>query len=93
MSFMTTLILLLFQREWLTECLRLLTSFYIWDAPEDDTDYWQTEGERKCKICETVGFVKWLNNTYCKEKNAYIVEQHTDYCSQYGRIFIYGMER
>ncbi|MBQ4562351.1 MAG: hypothetical protein IJA55_08510 [Clostridia bacterium] len=60
---------------------------YLDYAPKDDIDYWVEIDGILCSNLETVGFIKWLNNTYCagKEK-AVIVKQHTDYDPKYKTI-------
>ncbi|MBQ3183777.1 MAG: hypothetical protein IJB24_04425 [Clostridia bacterium] len=60
---------------------------YLDYAPKDDIDYWVEIDGILCSNLETVGFIKWLNNTYCtgKEK-ALIIKQHTKYDSRYETI-------
>ena len=65
----------------------LFIQWVIESAPKDDRDYWSIKNGEYLLIIETIGLVKWLNNHYCKNgSKAYIVEQHTSYCSEYQSI-------
>ena len=56
-------------------------------APKDDSDYWIEIDGVLCSVLETVGFIKWLNNTYCMgTEKAVIIKQHTDYDPKYDMI-------
>ena len=60
---------------------------YLKYAPKDDIDYWVEIDGVLCSNLETVGFIKWLNNTYCTGKQkAVIVKQHTNYVPEYETI-------
>ncbi len=63
-------------------------SFWVADkAPKDDSDYWENINGELSPILETVGFVKWLNNYYCKGKRrAIILKQHTKFVSDFRSI-------
>ncbi|MBQ3100226.1 MAG: hypothetical protein IJC50_04465 [Clostridia bacterium] len=68
----------------------IVTQFLNWlpDAPKTDPDYWWLrEDGNYGQILETVGFIKWLNNTHCQnEGNAFIVKQNTNWDPEFGRI-------
>ncbi len=52
---------------------------YLNYAPKDDIDYWVEIDGVLCSVLETVGVIKWLNNTYYMGSDkAVIVKQHTD---------------
>ncbi len=56
-------------------------------ADEDDNMYWAVVDGRKCSVCETDGFVKWLNERYCANgSKAYIVTQHVQVDDRYDTI-------
>ena len=62
----------------------IFSEWLLKDAPQNDNDYWVEINGKICSNLETKGFVKWLNSYYCNNDNkAYIVEQHTIYCSKY----------
>lgn len=65
----------------------IVQEFLLWEAPEEDSDYWMVlENKRYC-VVETKGFVKWLNTFYCGElEKAHIVKEKTHYCSEYDII-------
>lgn len=56
--------------------------FLDWLPLAEDADYWTIVDGRKYNICETDGFIKWLNSSYCKgTKKAFVVKKHMNYCS------------
>lgn len=58
--------------------------FLFWIPTTDDEKYWIYIDGKKCSIAETIGFIDWLNSTYCKEtEKAYIISQNTNYCPDY----------
>lgn len=62
--------------------------FLLWDAPDNDSDYWMVVGDRKYSVAETNGFIKWLNLYHCSEsEKAFIVKEKTTYCPQYKTIY------
>ena len=51
--------------------------FLEWLPNADSKMYWTTIDGHECSVCETEGFVKWINKQYCENKQkAFIVEQH-----------------
>ncbi len=62
--------------------------FLDWVPNTDDGDYWTIINGKKCSVAETDGFIKWLNNYYCRtlKEKAYIVVKNTNYCRDYNII-------
>ncbi len=58
--------------------------FLDWVPFAKDSDYLVMEDGRKVCIAETDGFIKWLNDSYCRNsEKAYVVSRNTRYCKQY----------
>lgn len=56
-------------------------------SPEADGDYYTIIDGRKCAICETEGFVNWLNRTICTgEEKAEIIQEHVKYIPEYDLV-------
>lgn len=65
-------------------CIGNLAQEYLdWIPPDDDADSWIIINSRKCISKGAVGFVRWLNSTYCLDNKAYIVSQNVPFCSKY----------
>lgn len=66
----------------------VVQTFLDWlpSADESNKLYWSVHDCQKYNVCETEGFVKWLNENYCNNEKAYIVEQHVQFCSKYKKI-------
>jgi len=62
-------------------------SFCRWlESGNATDDYYYIENDHRFIICDTSGFVRWLNNFICFFSKASIVKKHADYCSCYGII-------
>lgn len=65
----------------------IVQMFFDWLPNAADEAYWTMINGRKVSVCETDGFVKWLNENHCKNvPKAYIVAQHTQICKAYAVI-------
>ena len=54
--------------------------FLRWVPSAQDSMYWTEMDGRKCAIAETDGFIKWLNENYCKGlEKACVVARNTNY--------------
>lgn len=54
--------------------------FLRWVPSAEDSDYWTVIDGRKCAVAETDGFIKWLNENYCKGlEKACVVARNTNY--------------
>lgn len=62
--------------------------FLHWLPHADDNEiYWRVINGKKCSICETDGFIKWLNENYCKSgQKAKIVKQHVKFVEGYKSV-------
>lgn len=61
--------------------------FLRWLPHAREEIYWTTVNGNRCSVCETAGFVSWLNNNYCECKSeATIVEEHVNYNDNYDII-------
>lgn len=55
--------------------------FLDWLPLAEDDDYWTTIDGRRYNVCETEGFIKWLNSSYCQgTEKSFVVREHTNYC-------------
>lgn len=62
------------------------SNWVYYHAPKDDSDYWrERDGRVYCNL-DTNGFIKWLNNTWCGQIEAYILEEHVKYNPNLKRI-------
>ena len=65
----------------------LSQKFLDWLPIADSDIYWQILDGHKCSICETDGFVKWLNENYCKNsQKVSIIKQHVKFVNKYNTI-------
>ena len=49
--------------------------------------YWTMIDGRKYSVCETEGFVKWLNDNYCENRQMVtIIKKHVKYVNEYNSI-------
>ena len=61
--------------------------FLEWLPNADSKMYWTTIDGHECSVCETEGFVKWINKQYCENKQkAFIVEQHVSLIKEYRTV-------
>ena len=61
--------------------------FLEWLPNADSKMYWTTIDGHECSVCETEGFVKWINKQYCEnEQKAFIVEQHVSLIKEYRTV-------
>lgn len=61
---------------------KIAQEFLDWLPLAEDEDYWAIVDGKKYNICETDGFIKWLNSSYCKgTEKSFVVKKHTNYCS------------
>lgn len=61
--------------------------FLDWLPNADDGIYWTIINGKKCSVCETDGFIKWLNENYCKSgQKASIIHQHVRFVDGYKSI-------
>ena len=61
--------------------------FLEWLPNTDSKMYWTTIDGHECSVCETEGFVKWINKQYCENKQkAFIVEQHVSLIKEYRTV-------
>lgn len=61
--------------------------FLRWLPHAKEEMYWITANCNKCSVCETVGFVSWLNDNYCEcSSKAAIVDEHVSYNDNYDSI-------
>ena len=59
-------------------------AFLQWIPVAEDSEYRTVVNGREFLVCETEGFIKWLNIYYCaKLDKAYVVARNTNYCPQY----------
>ena len=66
---------------------KIAQSFFRWlESDEATDDYYYIKDNHKFIICDTRGFVQWLNIYICPYEQSSIVMQHTEYCSCYGII-------
>lgn len=57
------------------------------NADAENNLYWKEINGDKCNICETDGFIEWLNNNYCSaSQKAYIVAQHVCLHDEYDNV-------
>ena len=62
-------------------------SFLRWLESEDLTDdYYYLNGNHKYIICDTHGFIKWLNNYITLNEKSKIITLNTDYNKEYDTI-------
>ena len=60
---------------------KICQEFFNWLPSAKGNDYWTIIDGKKYNVAETVGFIKWLNSSYCQgTEKAYIVKEHTNYC-------------
>ncbi len=60
---------------------KIAQEFLDWLPFAEDDYYWAVIGGKRYNVCETEGFIKWLNSVYCKGiEKAFIVKKHTNYC-------------
>lgn len=65
----------------------LTQEFLDWLPNAVDDIYWTMIDGRKCSVCETEGFVKWLNENYCENNQMVtIVKEHTQYVREYSSV-------
>lgn len=65
----------------------LAQMFLDWLPNAEDEMYWSTENNRRISVCETDGFIKWLNENYCRSiPKVYVVTQHTQFHKEYDVI-------
>ena len=61
--------------------------FLDWLPNAHEKAYWMKLNGKKCSVCETDGFVKWLNENYCKSgQRASIISQHVRFVNGYKSI-------
>lgn len=69
------------------DIVKIGQEFLDWLPSAEDDDYWTTIDGKRYNVCETDGFIKWLNSSYCKGvEKAFVVKEHTNYCSDYKMI-------
>ncbi len=65
----------------------LAQEFLDWLPSAGDDLYWTMVSGHKSSVCETEGFVKWLNDYHCVDtQKVSIKKKHTHYCDKYGAI-------
>lgn len=70
------------------EKIKTLTQMFLdWLPNAEDEIYWETINGRKVSVCETDGFIKWLNDNYCTTiPKSYVVIRHSKICNEYDVI-------
>lgn len=54
--------------------------FLDWLPGADDPAYWTIINGKKCTVAETDGFIKWINDSYCKNfEKACVISRNTNY--------------
>ena len=65
----------------------LSQEFLDWLPNAINDMYWTMIDGRKCSVCETEGFVKWLNDNYCENSQMVtIIKKHVQYVNEYNSI-------
>lgn len=65
----------------------LSQEFLDWLPNAINDIYWTIIDGRKCSVCETDGFVKWLNDNYCKNnQQVTIIKKHVRLVNEYNTI-------
>lgn len=65
----------------------LSQKFLDWLPSATNDIYWTIIDGYKYSVCETDGFVKWLNDNYCKnDQMATIIKKHVQYVNKYDAI-------
>ena len=64
----------------------LSQEYLLWIPPDDDELGWTIINKKRVLCKETVGFVKWLKDNYCKEEKAVIIKQYAEYDKKLNRI-------
>lgn len=70
------------------EKITILTQMFLdWLPNAEDEIYWETINGRKVSVCETDGFIKWLNTNYSDDiPKSYVVTRHSKLCDEYDVI-------
>ena len=64
----------------------LAQKFLDWLPNADDKIYWTIINNRKVSVCETDGFIKWINENYCKTiPKSYVVIRHSKICNEHNQ--------
>ncbi len=65
----------------------LVQDFTSWLPSADDSIYWTIIDGRKTSVCETDGFLKWLNENYCRDtQKAFVVNRHVQFCDEFDTV-------
>lgn len=65
----------------------LAQDFLDWLPNAGEDIYWTVLDGRKVSVCETDGFVQWLNENYCRDtQKVFIVNQHVQFCDELGTV-------
>ena len=65
----------------------LAQQFLNWLPNADNDMYWTILDGKRCSVCETDGFIKWLNDNHCKSSPmASIINKHVQFVDGYNTI-------
>lgn len=65
----------------------LSQEFLDWLPNATNDIYWTIIEGQKCSVCETEGFVQWLNDNYCNNcQQVAIINKHVNFVKEYNTV-------